>query len=363
MELDIFHTIICSYLLPGHTHVVIDQRFSRLSVQLRAQDIYTLQDFVNKCEVITSKDGPFSDYRELRSVSDFVRFMEGTFPSLHYHTTNKIDGVKRRIHCLKFQKYPAEAFKNQLDLYKKSEGDVIDIEKQQYVGMVTREEDIWGFNNDKNPCPENAKDPGWRGSYGHEEPFILLKPGMHPTASSEASTFSLMKAAPSVDKKDETIKLVTQKVNAFKSSFQSNQHSRQYAPGTAKDQLAKMVTSGDVWWEDVFDFMENMHESMTNEPAELVQHAVPLGAIGSNTVLPEIMALFLKVLYNSEACNPETLQRLKLMLNEQWARGGLLADDEEDGIQAQVEVDNDTGEVTDVPINVSEVSLIFCIVV
>ena len=254
------------------------------------------------------------------------------------------------------QKYPASYFKDQLHKCHEK-GYTIDSVRTHYVGMVTREDDIWGMYNDSVP-PTTTLVPGWRGSYGLEEPFLMLLPGKHQTSESDLTKFQMTKAPPYVDKKNILLKDVREKVQAFQTALLGNGSKQQARPQpvTRVREVGEMVEKGEPWWEGVFNFIENMDEEMGREAADLVKHAVPVGAIGANNQLPEVLQLFLSVLYDKKECADEgQLARLKMLLEENWRFNNNTVDDEDEAeyYDATMAVDIDTGEVENIDSEVS----------
>jgi hypothetical protein len=129
IELKIFKEIYLNFLPVGHTHCKVDQRFSRISVHLKPQDLPTLDHMIDSVKgmaplryyhllsynkvasaELTFGNTEVATHETVRRVSDWISWfglqLSGGDESRIVHQfhglgTCKRDGLKRRIHSFK----------------------------------------------------------------------------------------------------------------------------------------------------------------------------------------------------------------------------------------------------------------------
>ena len=75
VALGIFKEIQLSFLLVGHTHKDIDQRFSTISAALKHQDIYSLKELLSTIQLNPPKMEPFVVVEHLEYIQDWKSFI------------------------------------------------------------------------------------------------------------------------------------------------------------------------------------------------------------------------------------------------------------------------------------------------
>jgi len=99
---EVFVSVEVSFLLVGHTHSVIDQRFSHIFRTVKSQNIYTVDDMVESINHLFTEQG-WVHYVEVPFTADFTTYFENSITDLKGHGTcrDKITGEKKCLHSVR----------------------------------------------------------------------------------------------------------------------------------------------------------------------------------------------------------------------------------------------------------------------
>lgn len=99
----VFDRIVVVFLLVGHTHSIIDQRFSVIHRALSTNDAFTLTDLVTLTKDLTLKDGKtnvrYNQQKVVKQSLDFGWLANFSYSFKGFQTT-RIDGEKHTAHSL-----------------------------------------------------------------------------------------------------------------------------------------------------------------------------------------------------------------------------------------------------------------------
>ncbi len=100
-------SVIVTFLLVGHTHSIIDQRFSVIHRDLESKDAYTLQhlvDAVKQLKLREAKTGVTNNQQHfVQQALDFGWLRKSAYQFKGFMTT-RIDGVKHTAHSIRLSK-------------------------------------------------------------------------------------------------------------------------------------------------------------------------------------------------------------------------------------------------------------------
>jgi hypothetical protein len=140
-----------NFLLPGHTHSNLDQKYAVVSQHIKATELFLIDHVMEEVSELFEDMGPLTSQVKVTTSADFFDFYKDFRNDLKGHGTCKVNGVNRRLHSFKICKHSTNT---------STPGDPV-------VGVFYKEHDEAGNEDTGNWRGRWDTDPEW-------EPVIVL---------------------------------------------------------------------------------------------------------------------------------------------------------------------------------------------